>query len=759
MSATTRPARTAPLPPQGGGPNWDWAAPAPTGPSAERPKTPAASGGDGLGRARRLWSLLPVAALLAASGFGFHRVFTTRDLLPVLTVSVLAPVALSAALSGVLSRKGRISPLWPSLVLTTAAWVGTVWLTMFRAGGPRAIWPALLDAPHAILTTILPVPGEARLLVLPHAVLWLAAFASAELALRTRTPLLPALPAVLAFGFPLVLGVDGPGSNYAAAAALAALTALLALIRSRVRLSPRGLALGLPIVLGLTLVAALTGPNLPGIGASYDPRDAITPPTVHPESISPLDQVAALMRSGDAKVFTVHSTAETNYRLAVLDTYNGTTWSSTAKLSRTGGRVPAEPGVDPGKRQTLTQRFTVQALPGIWLPAADRPSAVTLPDHTVLSVDPASGVLATDRTAPSGFSYTAESQLPVYDVQRLQYAPAANDPALVELPRTDAADQPIPSVASFTKIAAKATEGSTFPFQQAVKLADWLRGSYEFDPRAIPGHTYRGLEFFLTEGKRGTSEQFAASFAVLARTLGLPSRVVVGFRPGTKTGDDTWQVAGKDVLAWPEVEFKGIGWVPFYPTPGTTSKDGSSVAPAGQPKDRKSVDQQITDQPRPTAPPKAAATPRTVAAPAAGPRWWIYAPAGVFFLLLGYLLYAAWLPWRRRARRRGAADVRQRVLGAWQQIVDRLTEIGLPATGAHTAEEVAAFGASRVGGAAGEHLPDLARLVNEVGYAGRTPDPASADAAWAHCDAIEGVVLSTIPRRDRIRRALRLRRG
>ncbi|NEA56943.1 DUF4129 domain-containing protein [Streptomyces sp. SID13666] len=759
MSATTRPARTAPLPPQGGGPNWDWAAPAPTGPSTDRPKTPVATRGDGLGRARRLWSLLPVAALLAASGLGWHRVFSTRDLLPVLAVSVLAPIALSALLSGALSRKGRTGPLWPSVVLTVAAWTGTVWLTMFRDGGPRAIWPALLDAPHAVLTTILPVPGGARLLVLPHAVLWLAAFASAELALRTRTPLLPALPAVLAFGFPLVLGVDGPGSNYPVVAALAALTALLALVRSRVSLSVRGLALGLPVVLGLTLIAALAGTGFPGMGASYDPRDAITPPTVRPESISPLDQVAALMRSGDAKVFTVRSTAESNYRLAVLDAYNGTTWSSTAKLARTGGRVPAEHGVDPGKRQEVTQRFTVQSLPGIWLPAADRPSAVTLPDHTDLSVDPAAGVLATDRTAPSGFSYTAVSQLPVYDVQRLQYAPAADDPALVELPRTDAADQPIPSVASFTKIAAKATEGSSFPYEQAVKLADWLRESYQFDPRAIPGHTYRGLEFFLTDGKRGTSEQFAASFAVLARTLGLPSRVVVGFRPGTKTGDDTWQVTGKDVLAWPEVEFKGIGWVPFYPTPGTTSKDGSSVAPAGQTKDRKTVDQQITDQPRPSAPPKAAGTPQPTAAPAAGTPWWIYAPAGALLLVLGYLLYAAWLPWRRRARRRGAADVRQRVLGAWQQIVDRLTEIGLPATGAHTAEEVAAFGATRVGGAAGEHLPDLARLVNEVGYAGRTPDPASADAAWAHCDAIERVVLRTIPRRDRIGRALRLRRG
>jgi NADH:ubiquinone oxidoreductase subunit D len=50
----------------------------------------------------------------------------------------------------------------------------------------------------------------------------------------------------------------------------------------------------------------------------------------------------------------------------------------------------------------------------------------------------------------------------------------------------------------------------------------------------------------------------------------------------------------------------------------------------------------------------------------------------------------------------------------------------------------------------------LAGLVNEVGYAGRVPDMASAKAAWAHCDAIERTVLRTVPRRTRLIRTLRL---
>lgn len=782
MSSATRPARGAAVPAPSDGPTWDWAAPAPTGPRPPSPGTVrgSAAGTGGPGRVRRLWSLLPVAALAGASGYGFHRVFDPHDLLPVLAGAVLAPIALSAVCSGLLlpSRSGsrpgdgaagpdagRVrTPLWPSVLLTVVAWLAVVSFTLFRdagGGAPRAVWRALLDAPHAVLSTILPVPGTPGLLVLPYAVVWAASFASAELALRTRAPLLPALPPALAFGFPLVLGVDGPGSETLVVTALAACTALLVLVRSRVRPSVRGLVLALPVVLGLTLAAGLLGTWLPCLGAPYDPRDAVTPPLVRPESTSPLDQVAAWMRDGDGKVFTVRTTAAANYRLAVLDAYDGTTWSSTARLTRTGGRVPAERGVDAGERRTVTQRVTVQSLPGIWLPAADRPSEVTVPDGVGLSVDPAAGVTAIDRQVPDGLTYTAVSRPPVYDAGRLRYVAAEDDPSRTELPRTDPAGKDIPSVASFTKIAAKATEGSTFPYQQAVELADWLRSNYRFDPQALPGHTYRGLEFFLTETRSGTSEQFAAAFAVMARTLGLPSRVVVGFRPGTRTGDGTWQVTGKDVLAWPEVEFKGVGWVPFYPTPGTASDDGASVAPAGQPKERKAVDREITEQPRASVPPKAPAARQPVATArgGSGPSWWVLGTVGALLLVLGYALYAAWLPRRRRARRRNAADVRQRVLGAWQQIVERLTEIGLPATGAHTAEEVAAFGSAAVGGATGEHLPALARLVNEVGYAGRTPDAAGADAAWAYADAIERVVLRSTRRRDRVRRTLFLGRG
>ncbi|WP_217212563.1 transglutaminase domain-containing protein [Streptomyces sp. AC550_RSS872] len=730
-------------------------------------------------RARRLWSLVPVAALSGASGCGFARVFPPSELLPVLAVAVFAPLALSAVLSGLLrrrpAREGRASrptlPLWPAALLTLVAWAGVVSATLFHevsdglpgAAALRATWSALLDAPHALLTTILPAPGEPELLVLPHAVVWTATAVAAELALRTRAPLLPAVPAVLAFGFPLVLGADGPGSSYPAAGALAGAAALLVLVRSRVRLPLRAMALRLPAVAALGGVAALLGPLLPGLGSPYDLRKTVTPPTERPQSISPLDQVAAWLRNGDEKVFTVRTSGATpgNYRLAVLDRYDGTTWSSNAGLTRTGGRVPEEKGTDPdgaGRTKTLEQHVTVQSLPGIWLPAADRPSSVTTPEGTSLSVDPDSGVLSTGAAVRHGFTYTAISRLPEYDADRLRYAAAAHDPARVKLPAVDAAGQPIPSVRSFRNIAVQVTRGTTHPYQRAVRLADWLRANYRLDPEALPGHTYRSLEFFLADGGGGTSEQFAASFAVLARTLGLPTRVAVGFRPGTRTGSGTWQVRGRDVLAWPEVKFAGVGWVPFHPTPGEAAQGGSGAASAAEPEERQHADREGTEPTPSSTPPRkpAEAAPATGGASGTGmPPLWLTVPLALLLLATAYVLYALWLPYNRRSRRRNGPDARHRVLGAWQQIVERLTEIGLPATGAHTAQEIAAFGAEHVGGTAGRRLPDLATLVNEVEYAGRRPDSAAADSAWADCDALEETVRHRIPRRTRLLRHLR----
>src|SRR5690606_7457413 len=124
----------------------------------------------------RYVSLAVTACLAAVAGLAFHRVFGFGPVVPVVAVAAVAPTVLCALLSG--PRKSGSWPLWISLVLTV--------------------------------------------------VVWLAAFASAELALRTSLRAVPCLPSLGAWAVALPLGVDGPGSNLPLAAAAVVLTAVLA---------------------------------------------------------------------------------------------------------------------------------------------------------------------------------------------------------------------------------------------------------------------------------------------------------------------------------------------------------------------------------------------------------------------------------------------------------------------------------------------------------------------------------------------------
>jgi transglutaminase-like putative cysteine protease len=54
----------------------------------------------------------------------------------------------------------------------------------------------------------------------------------------------------------------------------------------------------------------------------------------------------------------------------------------------------------------------------------------------------------------------------------------------------------------------------------------------------------------------------------MARSLGLPTRVVVGFTPGQLRSDGLYHVEGRNAHAWDEVWFDGYGWMLFDPTPG-----------------------------------------------------------------------------------------------------------------------------------------------------------------------------------------------
>ena len=689
---------------------------------------------------RLILALVCVTLLAAGAGLGFHRVFAPRDIGPVAAIATV-PVLLSGLVSW---PRRRAWPLWVAIILTVAGWTLVAGLTLFH-GEFGVIGGALRNSWKATLTTLMPAPGRPELLVLPHILVWFAAATGAEAVLRSRTRALPALPAIGVFGVALLLGVGGPGSNLPVAAALVALTAALVIVRGggRAARAPAGIA----VAAVLALLAALAGPVLPIAGTPYDPRATVeAPPPQQRDSVSPLDRVSAWLQTPDQQMFAVRTTSAENWRLAVLDRFDGVTWTSGARFVPAGSRVPAAEHMRHPAGSDVAQHFTIQNLPGVWVPAADRPRTIK---GLAVTVDPVSGVLTSARQLHTGQAYDVNSTARDYDADELAAAEPARDAearaatALPESPGTTASNAQVPA---FRRLAEQVTGEQSTGFQRAAKLADYLRTTARYDVSGLPGHTYAQLNYFLTRSKRGTSEQFATAYAVLARSVGLPTRVVVGFRPGVG-GNGTFEVRSGDVLVWPEVDFAGLGWVPFYPTPeqqGRSRQSGS--VPAGDTQQKLEQAQKNaasknkgngagTGKRQPPAPPPAAKPVRHTTP------WWVFALGAVPLVPLAYLVAALVLPMLRRRRRRTGATPADRIAGAWEQTVETLHAVGLPPAAALTAHEVAGFGGRTVEGTE-HHLRPLADLVNRAEYAGRPPDPAAAEAAWQHTDQIGRLVAS-----------------
>lgn len=82
------------------------------------------------------------------------------------------------------------------------------------------------------------------------------------------------------------------------------------------------------------------------------------------------------------------------------------------------------------------------------------------------------------------------------------------------------------------------------------------------DPRFEP------IEDFLFEQKSGNCEYFAASMAVLLRSVGVPARVVNGFQKGEwNEFGGYYAVRQRDAHSWVEVYVGPFGWLTFDPSP------------------------------------------------------------------------------------------------------------------------------------------------------------------------------------------------
>jgi hypothetical protein len=169
----------------------------------------------------------------------------------------------------------------------------------------------------------------------------------------------------------------------------------------------------------------------------------------------------------------------------------------------------------------------------------------------------------------------------------------------------------------------------------------------------------------------------------MARSLGYPARVVMGFAPENVEEGAPVTVTGEDVTAWVEVPFEGVGWISFQPTP-----DEKEIPQDQNPKPKTEPQPQVRQPPRAEKQAEDLLTNVDINDSDddnkdddafALPGWlvailWIVGIPLVLYLVPLFIIAA--LKSRRRTRRREAATADARAAGAWDETLDTYTELG-----------------------------------------------------------------------------------
>jgi transglutaminase-like putative cysteine protease len=174
-----------------------------------------------------------------------------------------------------------------------------------------------------------------------------------------------------------------------------------------------------------------------------------------------------------------------------------------------------------------------------------------------------------------GQRYTVTSNVPDPTVAQIENSQATTPTSIL----TQYGGYSGPDNSQLAAIAHQHTAGAATELQAALDLQRWFTsGSFRYSLKPdLPSSHW--LLAFLTKDRRGYCQQFAWAFAVLARLVGIPSRIVVGYTGGTATSHNSWQVTTADAHAWPELYFPGEGWLRFEPTPQGPAGQGTAVAP------------------------------------------------------------------------------------------------------------------------------------------------------------------------------------
>ena len=287
------------------------------------------------------------------------------------------------------------------------------------------------------------------------------------------------------------------------------------------------------------------------------------------------DMKRDLTRGADVDLITVTTPRQdpSYLRVTVLDEFNGDAWKPSGRDipadHNADRRLPRPPGLSSDVRTTEVP-YTIETsrfFDSRWLPTPYPISAISADGDWRYDSRTLDFISAKDGQTAADMSYR---------LQALAFAPsaealAASLPASSQiLSRYTALPQNIPPIVR--DLALQVTQDAPTRYQRAVRLQQWFRGDGDFtySLERSSGNSLDQLVRFLGTGhgsRIGYCEQFATAMALMGRSLGIPSRVAVGFLRPEQVGSDRYVFSSHDLHAWPEMYFDGTGWVRFEPTP------------------------------------------------------------------------------------------------------------------------------------------------------------------------------------------------
>ncbi|HVF11987.1 MAG TPA: DUF3488 and transglutaminase-like domain-containing protein, partial [Actinomycetota bacterium] len=317
---------------------------------------------------------------------------------------------------------------------------------------------------------------------------------------------------------------------------------------------------------GMTAIvgAVVVTPLVPGFGST--PLVEVGEPAPGGSGrLAPFSQIRSQLDEERSQVmFTVDAPTAAYWRLTTLEFFDGRTWRSRGSYTWSNGDIQLSGTSTRVSTQALDQDYRIQQLRGNWLPVAHSPLLV---DGPRVRVDSIRHILRVDDLG-RGDRFSVTSVVPTPTLEDVRSANAGSgaglDPFLA-IARAFAFD--------LAEIAREMSHEAQSDYERAVAIQDRLR-TFTYSLGVPARHDGAYIMDFLTTSQTGYCEQFAAAMALLLRSVGIPSRVAVGFLPGTESAG-RFTVTNQEAHAWTEAYFDGVGWLSFEPTPRSEAEPPS----------------------------------------------------------------------------------------------------------------------------------------------------------------------------------------